>query len=98
MTDRKPFQPRSDAAPIDRLAAAPISWGVCEVPGWGPQLAAAEVLAEMRALGLRVTEAGADGFLPDDGAELARALAPYDLDLVGGFAPVVLHDSNALQD
>ena len=24
-----------------RLAGAPISWGVCEVPGWGPQLAGA---------------------------------------------------------
>ena len=28
-----------------RLAAAPISWGVCEVPGWGRQLAPERVLA-----------------------------------------------------
>jgi hypothetical protein len=35
-----------------RLAAAPISWGVCEVPGWGRQLAPERVLAEMVATGL----------------------------------------------
>ena len=98
MIDRKPSRPRSDAAPHERLAAAPISWGVCEVPGWGPQLPAASVLAEMRGLGLQATEAGADGFLPVDGDELARTLAAHDLDLVDGFAPVVLHDPAALQD
>jgi hypothetical protein len=32
---------------LDRIAAAPISWGVCEVPGWGAQMAAQRVLAEM---------------------------------------------------
>jgi inosose dehydratase len=95
MTDRQPFRP-GHAALEDRLAGAPISWGVCEVPDWGPQLPADEVLAEMRALGLRATEAGADGFLPEDGAELARALAPYGLGFVGGFAPVVLHRPDAL--
>jgi inosose dehydratase len=98
MTDRQPFRSGGHAALEDRLAGAPISWGVCEVPGWGPQLPADEVLAEMRALGLRATEAGADGFLPEDGAELARALAPHELGLVGGFAPVVLHRPDALDD
>ncbi|MER6796057.1 inosose dehydratase, partial [Amycolatopsis mediterranei] len=29
-----------------RVAAAPISWGVCEVPGWGRVLDAATVLGE----------------------------------------------------
>ena len=24
--------------PADKIAGAPISWGVCEVPGWGYQL------------------------------------------------------------
>ena len=23
---------------VERIAGAPISWGVCEVPGWGHQL------------------------------------------------------------
>ena len=99
MTDRKPAsRAQSDEAPRRRLAGAPISWGVCEVPGWGHQLPARDVLAEMRAVGLQATEAGADGFLPADGAELARLLAEYELDLVGGFAPVVLHERTALAD
>jgi inosose dehydratase len=54
-----------------RLAGAPISWGVCEVPGWGLQLEPRRVLEEMRSLGLRATEAGPDGFLPEDPGELA---------------------------
>jgi len=77
---------------LDRLAAAPISWGICEVPGWGLQLDADRVLAEMRALGLTATEAGPDGYLGTD-VENARALlARHELRLVGGFLPIVLHD------
>ena len=30
---------------VDRIAGAPISWGVCEVPGWGYQLTPERVLA-----------------------------------------------------
>jgi inosose dehydratase len=33
---------------MDRVAGAPISWGVCEVPGWGHQLSPEQVLPEMR--------------------------------------------------
>ena len=35
------------AAPAarQRIAGAPISWGVCEVPGWGYQLTPDRVLA-----------------------------------------------------
>lgn len=99
MTDRKPsVAAPGDAVLTERLAGAPISWGVCEVPGWGVQLPAREVLAAMRAVGLRATEAGAEGFLPDDGVELARLLAEYELGLVGGFVPVVLHERAALDD
>ncbi|MFF4238681.1 TIM barrel protein [Actinomadura geliboluensis] len=76
----------------DRVAGAPISWGVCEVPGWGHQLAPARVLAEMRDLGLAAAEFGPDGFLPAGAAERAALLAGYGLRPVGGFAPVVLHD------
>src|SRR5689334_24175231 len=36
---------------LDRVAAGPISWGVCEVPGWGLQLEPDRVLTEVRALG-----------------------------------------------
>ncbi len=45
-----------------RVAGAPISWGVCEVPGWGHMLPAERVLAEMAELGLTATELGPDGY------------------------------------
>ncbi|MGQ0467299.1 MAG: TIM barrel protein [Sporichthyaceae bacterium] len=76
---------------MQRLAGAPISWGVCEVPGWGAQLPARTVLSEMSALGLRASEFGPDGFLPDGGKARARALAAHGLTAVGGFVPVVAH-------
>ncbi|MBO2455496.1 TIM barrel protein [Actinomadura barringtoniae] len=75
-----------------RIAGAPISWGVSEVPGWGHQLEPGRVLAEMRDLGLVATELGPQGFLPEEPGERAALLAAYDLELVGGFVPVVLHD------
>jgi inosose dehydratase len=78
-----------------RLAAGPISWGVCEVPGWGLQLPPEQVLAEMRALGVSATEAGPDGYLGDAG-NAGRLLAANGLRLVGGFLAVVLHEPAAL--
>ena len=48
-----------------RIAAAPISWGVCEVPGWGHQLDPKEVLTEMVELGITATEFGPQGWLPE---------------------------------
>ena len=76
----------------DRLAGAPISWGVCEVPGWGYQLDADTVLAQMRELGMVATEFGPDGFLATEPAARAAQLASYGLRAVGGFLPVLLHD------
>jgi inosose dehydratase len=76
----------------DRLCAAPISWGVCEVPGWGRQLPAERVLAEMVQVGLPATELGAPGFLPDTSAGVLAALRPFGMRLVGGFVPLALHD------
>lgn len=75
-----------------RIAGAPISWGVCEVPGWGHQMAPDRVLAEMRDAGLAATEFGPDGFLPADPGERSALLKSYGLGAVGGFVPVVLHD------
>lgn len=43
---------------MKRIAAAPISWGVCEVPGWGVQLSCERVLGDAQRLGLTATEAG----------------------------------------
>lgn len=75
-----------------RVAGAPISWGVCEVPGWGHQMAPERVLDEMAAAGLAATEFGPDGFLPQDPDARAELLAGHGLAAVGGFVPVVLHD------
>ena len=38
-----------------KIAGAPISWGVCEVPGWGYQMAPERVLTEMKDIGLTAT-------------------------------------------
>lgn len=77
-----------------RLVGAPISWGVCEVPGWGLQLPAERVLSEMAALGLAATELGPQGWLPRDGAAVRATLDGYGLRLVGGFLPVVVHEAD----
>jgi inosose dehydratase len=76
----------------DKIAGAPISWGVCEVPGWGYQLSPERVLTEMNLIGLTATEFGPDGFLPSDPAMMAGFLAARHLTAVGGFTPVVLHE------
>ncbi|MEM7093003.1 MAG: TIM barrel protein [Actinomycetota bacterium] len=77
---------------LDQLAAAPISWGICEVPGWGAQLPPERVLREMHDLGFRETELGAAGYLPEDPQALTDMLASYELRLCGAFIPVVIHD------
>jgi inosose dehydratase len=75
-----------------RIAAAPISWGVCEVPGWGRVLDPATVLGEMAGLGLTATELGPPGYLPTGPAELRAVLDTHGLGLVGGFLAVAMHD------
>lgn len=75
-----------------RIAGAPITWGVCEVPGWGYQMQPDRVLSEMAQLGMTATEMGPEGFLPDNPEELRSLLQRHGLELVGGFVPVVLHD------
>jgi inosose dehydratase len=83
---------------IARVAGAPISWGVCEVPGWGYQLEPDRVLSEMSGLGLPATELGPDGYLPTDASMLEATLADHGLALVGGFVPAVLHEPGRLED
>lgn len=76
----------------NRLATAPISWGICEVPGWGRQLPVERVLAEMRDLGFPATELGSEGYLPADADELVVLLKGYELELLAAFVPAVVHD------
>jgi len=81
---KKPF--------LSRVASAPISWGICEVPGWGKMLSTNRVLSEMAQLGLAGTELGAPGFLPTDPDEIDAILEEHKLKLLGGFTPVVVHN------
>lgn len=78
------------------MAAAPISWGVCEVPGWGLQLDPDRVLREMQGLGVTATESGPEGYLGADAATVRARLGRHGLRLVGGFLPVVVHDPERL--
>jgi inosose dehydratase len=78
---------------MNRLAGAPISWGVCEVPGWGVELPPDRVLREMTELGLRATELGSDGYLPIQPRALRELVTgEHGLEMIGGFVPVVVHD------
>jgi inosose dehydratase len=74
-----------------KVAGAPISWGVCEVPGWGCQLGPDRVLKEMREVGLLATELGPEGFLPSEPVAMAGVLSEHGLQAVGGFTPLLLH-------
>jgi inosose dehydratase len=80
---------------MDRLAGAPISWGVCEVPGWGVELAPDRVLREMRDLGLKATELGPVGYFPAEPDALRHLVTEvHGLQMIGGFVPVVAHDAS----
>ncbi len=77
-----------------KIAGAPISWGVCEVPGWGHQMVRDRVLAEMVSVGYTACEFGPLGFLPESPAERKAVLEAAGLSAVGGFVPVVLHKAD----
>ena len=73
----------------DRIAGAPISWGVCEVPGWGWQADSETVLSQVRQVGLVATELGPAGFLPREPQAPAKATADQGLPPFGGHVPAV---------
>jgi inosose dehydratase len=75
-----------------KVAGAPISWGVSELPSWGYQMPIDRVLAEMREIGLDATELGPPGYLPNDASARRQLLDQYGLRLVAGFLAAVLHD------
>jgi inosose dehydratase len=80
----------------DRIAGAPISWGVCEAPGWGYELGADRVLAELAGLGLGASELGPTGYLGADPAAVTATLSRHGVRLVGGFLPVSMHVDAAM--
>lgn len=79
-----------------RVACAPITWGVCEVEGWGHQLEPRTVLASMRSAGAAATELGPAGFFPDELAAARSLLREHELQLAGAFVAAVLHEPSAL--
>lgn len=81
-----------------RVAGAPITWGVSEVPGWGFSMLPTRVLAEMSAIGLTATELGPPGYLPAEALDLRDLLAAHRLQLVAGFVAVVLHEPGRRPD
>jgi inosose dehydratase len=76
---------------LNRIAGAPITWGVDGSPGWGHLMDPERVLGEMQLIGLSATELGPEGYLPEGAEELGVLLGRFDLSLVGGFVPAVLH-------
>ena len=75
-----------------KIAGAPISWGVCEVPDWGYQMSPDRVLTEMQEIGLTATEFGPQGWLPVDAVERAEVVGRFGLKPVGAFFLAVMHD------
>lgn len=78
-----------------KIAGAPISWGVCEVPGWGYQMSPQRVLTEMKEIGLTATEFGPQGWLPIEAEARAAAVGTYGLTPVGAFFLAVMHDPDS---
>ena len=60
-----------------RIAGAPVSWGVIEIPDWGYQMPAERVLREAASLGLAAVEAGPEDLLPRDPSEVSAILAGW---------------------
>ena len=81
----------TDIGFLDRIAGAPITWGVDGSPGWGHLMDRDRVMSEMSDIGLSATELGPDGYLPTDPDELSDYLRGYSLHVVGGFVPAVLY-------
>lgn len=76
---------------LERVAGAPITWGVDGSPGWGYLMDRDRVLREMVDSGLSATELGPDGYLPTDPVELGEYLSQFGMSIVGGFVPALLY-------
>jgi len=80
-----------------KIGNAPCSWGVefaddPRNPDWR------KVLKENAEAGYRGIELGPVGFMPEDPAELADALAEHELELIGGVVFRPFHDPDAWDD
>lgn len=80
-----------------RIGNAPISWGICEIPDWGPQLPYRRVLEEMAAAGYQGTELGPWGYFPTDPVELKELLDESGLAMAAAFVPLNLREEGRLE-
>lgn len=79
-----------------RLASAPVTWGVWERTIDRPDLIPPQRMLEtVRELEYTGIELGPPGYFGADAAAVGAALAPYGLELVGGFVPLHLADEDA---
>lgn len=83
---------------LERVAGAPITWGVDGSPGWGFLMDRDRVLREMVESGLSATELGPDGYLPTDPVELREFLDQYEMSIVGGFVPALLYRDDSVDE
>jgi inosose dehydratase len=83
---------------LERVAGAPITWGVDGSPGWGFLMDRERVLREMVESGLSATELGPDGYLPTDPGELKEFLDKFDMSIVGGFVPALLYREDRVDE
>jgi len=74
-----------------KIGNAPVSWGVEEIPDWGPQLPVDRVLSEMKEAGYLGTELGPWGYMPTEYEPLKQLLDKYGLVMVSAFCPINLH-------
>ncbi len=82
---------------LNRVAGAPITWGVDGSPGWGYLMDRDRVLREMHQVGMHATELGPAGYLPTEAERLDPILRSHELRLVGGFVPVTLYRPELLE-
>jgi inosose dehydratase len=82
---------------LQRVAGAPITWGVDGSPGWGYLMDRERVLREMIETGLRATELGPDGYLPTDPGKLNAFLDAFGMSIVGGFVPALLYQPDRIE-
>lgn len=79
-----------------RVGNAPISWGVCEIEGWGPQLPYEQVLDEHISARYDGTELGPWGYLPQEPDRLRAALEERGLSMAAAFVPIALREEAGL--
>ncbi len=80
-----------------RIGNAPCSWGV-EFPDDPRNPPWRTVLKECAEAGYKGIELGPVGFMPEDSAVLADALAEHDLELIGGVVFRAFHDPAQWED